>query len=55
MTLVFSAVNLPTGYIALLLPVDWFLDRCRTAINVIGDMNVSCILDGKLKPESMRL
>jgi DAACS family dicarboxylate/amino acid:cation (Na+ or H+) symporter len=49
MTLVFSAVNLPTGYIALLLPVDWFLDRCRTAINVMGDMNVSCILDGTLK------
>ena len=49
MTLVFSAVNLPTGYIALLLPVDWFLDRCRTAINVMGDMNVSCILDGKTR------
>ena len=49
MTLVFSAVQLPTGYIALLLPVDWFLDRCRTAINVMGDMNVSCILDGTLK------
>jgi DAACS family dicarboxylate/amino acid:cation (Na+ or H+) symporter len=48
MTLVFSAVELPTGYIALLLPVDWFLDRCRTAINVMGDMNVSCILDGRL-------
>ena len=48
MTLVFSAVHLPTGYIALLLPVDWFLDRCRTAINVMGDMNVSCILDGKV-------
>jgi DAACS family dicarboxylate/amino acid:cation (Na+ or H+) symporter len=42
---------LPTGYIALLLPVDWFLDRCRTAINVMGDMNVSCILDGRLKLE----
>jgi DAACS family dicarboxylate/amino acid:cation (Na+ or H+) symporter len=51
MTLVFSAVHLPTGYIALLLPVDWFLDRCRTAINVMGDMNVSCILDGKTQHE----
>jgi Na+/H+-dicarboxylate symporter len=29
------------------LPVDWFLDRCRTMINVMGDMNVSCILDGQ--------
>ena len=51
MTLVFSAVHLPTGYIALLLPVDWFLDRCRTAINIMGDMNVSCILDGKTPHE----
>jgi DAACS family dicarboxylate/amino acid:cation (Na+ or H+) symporter len=49
MTLVFSAVHLPTGYIALLLPVDWFLDRCRTTINVMGDMNVSCLLDGKTR------
>jgi len=47
MTLVFGAVHLPVGYIALLLPVDWFLDRCRTMVNVMGDMNVSCILDGK--------
>jgi DAACS family dicarboxylate/amino acid:cation (Na+ or H+) symporter len=53
MTLVFTAVGLPTGYIALLLPVDWFLDRCRTAINVMGDMNVSCLLEGKSKhPEA---
>jgi DAACS family dicarboxylate/amino acid:cation (Na+ or H+) symporter len=50
MTLVFNAVGLPPAYIALLLTVDWFLDRCRTAINVMGDMNVSCILDGK-EPE----
>ncbi len=47
MTLVFNAVGLPPVYIALLLPVDWFLDRCRTAINVMGDMNVACLLDGK--------
>ena len=47
MTLVFSAVKLPTEYIALLLSVDWFLDRCRTAINVLGDMNVACLLDGR--------
>ncbi|MBD2328616.1 dicarboxylate/amino acid:cation symporter [Alkalinema sp. FACHB-956] len=46
MTLVFSSVGLPTQYIALLITVDWFLDRCRTAINVMGDMTVSCLLDG---------
>jgi Na+/H+-dicarboxylate symporter len=51
MTLVFHAVDLPIEYIALLLPVDWFLDRCRTVINVLGDMNVSCMLDGKTAQE----
>ncbi|HYO95511.1 MAG TPA: dicarboxylate/amino acid:cation symporter [Polyangiaceae bacterium] len=52
MTLVFTAVGLPPEYIALLLTVDWFLDRCRTMINVMGDMNVACLLDGK---ERMRV
>ncbi|BAZ41419.1 sodium:dicarboxylate symporter [Calothrix sp. NIES-4101] len=47
MTLVFQSVGLPTQYIAVLVTVDWFLDRCRTAINVMGDMTVSTILDGK--------
>jgi Na+/H+-dicarboxylate symporter len=49
MTMVFTAVGLPVEYIPVLLTVDWFLDRCRTAINVMGDMNVSCLLDGKQK------
>ena len=47
MTLVFTSVGLPTEYIAILITVDWFLDRCRTAINVMGDMTVSAIIDGK--------
>ncbi|MBR8839049.1 MAG: dicarboxylate/amino acid:cation symporter [Stigonema ocellatum SAG 48.90 = DSM 106950] len=51
MTLVFTSVGLPTQYIALLVTVDWFLDRCRTVINVMGDMTVSALVDGK-KPQS---
>ena len=51
MTLVFTAVGLPVEKIPLLLTVDWFLDRCRTTINVLGDVNVSCILDGKAPPD----
>jgi Na+/H+-dicarboxylate symporter len=47
MALVFRAVHLPEYYILLLLPVDWFLDRCRTMINVMGDVNVACLLEGK--------
>lgn len=50
MTLVFRAVGLPIEYIALLLTVDWFLDRCRTTINIMGDLNVACLLDGKTPP-----
>jgi Na+/H+-dicarboxylate symporter len=49
MTLVFSSVGLPTEYIAILITVDWFLDRCRTAINVMGDMTVSALVDGKVR------
>lgn len=49
MTMVFNAVGLPTEYIAIILTVDWFLDRCRTAINVMGDVTVSCLLDGKTR------
>ena len=35
--IVLNAVNLPTDNIALILTVDWFLDRFRTMINVWGD------------------
>ncbi len=51
MTLVFTAVDLPVDKIPLLLTVDWFLDRCRTTINVLGDVNVSCLLDGRVRPD----
>jgi Na+/H+-dicarboxylate symporter len=51
MTLVFNAVKLPLEGMLILLPVDWLLDRCRTAINVLGDVNVSCMLEGKTKTD----
>lgn len=47
LTSIFASVGLPKKYIALLLTVDWFLDRCRTTINVMDDMTVSALLDGK--------
>jgi DAACS family dicarboxylate/amino acid:cation (Na+ or H+) symporter len=52
MTLVLSAVGLPIEYSLLLVPIDWFLDRFRTMINVTGDLCVSCVLDGKSPPAS---
>lgn len=50
MLLVFSALSLPVEYVPLLLTVDWFLDRCRTTINVLGDLTVSSVLDGRAQP-----
>jgi DAACS family dicarboxylate/amino acid:cation (Na+ or H+) symporter len=50
MALVFGAVGLPKEDIGLLLTIDWFLDRCRTVVNMMGDVNVSCMLDGKQPP-----
>ncbi|CAH1772538.1 unnamed protein product [Owenia fusiformis] len=35
--IVLTAVNLPADDIAIILTVDWLLDRFRTAINVLGD------------------
>jgi DAACS family dicarboxylate/amino acid:cation (Na+ or H+) symporter len=43
--LIFAAVALPPEQIPILLTVDWFLDRCRTCSNVLGDMTVAVLLD----------
>lgn len=37
MLIVLQAVNLPTEDVALLWAVDWFMDRFRTTVNVLGD------------------
>ncbi len=37
MVIVLDAVGLPLEGIGLILAVDWFLDRCRTTVNVYGD------------------
>ncbi len=52
MLAVFTAVHLPTEYVAFLLPLDWLLDRCRTTVNVMGDLTSTCILDGRLPNEA---
>jgi DAACS family dicarboxylate/amino acid:cation (Na+ or H+) symporter len=54
MMAVFSSLGLPVEVIPLLLTVDWFLDRCRTCINVGGDMTVSCLLDGRKRHAAAR-
>jgi DAACS family dicarboxylate/amino acid:cation (Na+ or H+) symporter len=44
--LTFALVGIPIAGLPVLLTVDWFLDRCRTAINVSGDMSVAVLIDG---------
>ncbi len=43
--LIFAAVNLPPDKLPILLTIDWFLDRCRTTSNVLGDMTVAVLID----------
>lgn len=50
MPLIFAAVNLPADKLPILLTIDWFLDRCRTTSNVLGDMTVAVLLDKTADP-----
>jgi solute carrier family 1 (high affinity glutamate transporter) protein 1 len=45
MVIVLKAVNLPIEGIALILTIDWFLDRCRTTVNVWGDVVGAAVID----------
>jgi hypothetical protein len=50
MVLVLRAADLPVEGIALLLPVDWLLDRFRTVVNVWGDMVGAAVVDKYAPP-----
>ena len=45
MVIVLRAVNLPVEGISLLLVIDWFLDRCRTTVNVWGDAVGAAVIE----------
>ena len=54
MVIVLKAVGLPIEGIGLILTVDWFLDRCRTTVNVWGDSvgaGVIETLESRVAPE----
>jgi Na+/H+-dicarboxylate symporter len=46
MLIVLNAVGLPLELIGLILPVDWLLDRFRTAVNVFGDSIGAAVVEG---------
>jgi len=50
MVIVLEAVGLPLEGIGLILAIDWFLDRCRTTVNVFGD-SVGAAVVGRLAPK----
>ena len=52
MLIVLNAVGLPVEYVALILSVDWLLDRFRTAVNTFGDACGSAIIDQTFPTET---
>ncbi|HEY7841753.1 MAG TPA: dicarboxylate/amino acid:cation symporter, partial [Gammaproteobacteria bacterium] len=46
--IVFAAVNLPTEGLGLILAVDWFVDRCRSTINVWGDLVGAAVIERRV-------
>jgi len=54
LTVASAAIGLPLDIIPLLLTVDGLLDRCRSAVTVLGHMTVSCLLHGKGDPGPAR-
>jgi Na+/H+-dicarboxylate symporter len=51
MVIVLEAVGLPIEGISMILMIDWFLDRCRTTINVWGDSIGAAFIDAGLEPD----
>ncbi len=47
MVLVLQSVGLPLEGIGLILAIDWFLDRLRTAVNVMGDAVGAAVVTGR--------
>jgi len=45
MVIVLKAAHLPVDGIAVILAIDWFLDRCRTTVNVWGDTVGAAVID----------
>jgi len=51
MVLVLNAVGLPVEGIAMILAIDWFLDRFRTSVNVWGDSVGAAVIERYLPKE----
>ena len=54
LTIVLEAVHLPLEGAALILGIDWFLDRFRTVTNVCGECVGSAVIDNAYKKELLQ-
>ena len=45
LVLVLKSVGLPLEGIGMILSIDWFIDRCRTSVNVWGDAVGAAVID----------
>ncbi len=54
MLIVLNAVGLPVEFVALILSVDWLLDRFRTAVNAFGDACGAAIIDTTFANDSTK-
>jgi Na+/H+-dicarboxylate symporter len=43
--IVLRAVDIPIEGVSLILVIDWFLDRCRTTVNVWGDCVGAAVIE----------
>jgi len=55
MLLVLTAINAPVQDVSLLWAVDWFVDRCRTTNNMLGDAYGAAVVEALSKREMERL
>ncbi|MEW4568002.1 dicarboxylate/amino acid:cation symporter [Tautonia sp. JC769] len=55
MPLILAAIRVPVEALPILLTIDWFLDRCRTTVNVLGDMTVAILIDRQKPGDSSSL
>lgn len=52
MLIVLNAVGLPLKYQAIIIPVDWLLDRFRTMVNVFGDACGAAVVEKVMPPDA---
>jgi Na+/H+-dicarboxylate symporter len=51
LALVLNTVGLPVEILPLLLTVDWVLGRARSGVNVLSDMVLSLLIEGRQRPQ----